>query len=255
MRTAASRSSRSHVPRDQSNRSRLQGTRSALSLNAQRLGPAACTFVVRARKGRRARWIQHTLSNNSVLIHGGYERPMDATPGFCGKQTVFVQTPPGPAGGAVGRTPHLWSWPEICNGPISRRRGAGVGQRFWRLGGTGWPGGRRCRAPSRVYFQGGRGPGGCMCVRELDARPGSAGAGCAVSAPAADPCGDFRPPLPAPGTRTRRALSRRTVSNAGFPQWSYGRRGSRARSRAPGRDTAPPRRTPCTPAPCWPCRP
>jgi hypothetical protein len=54
MRTAASRTSRSLVPRDQSNRSGLQGTRSALSVTAQRLGPAACTFV-RARMGC-ARW-------------------------------------------------------------------------------------------------------------------------------------------------------------------------------------------------------
>jgi hypothetical protein len=38
MRTAASRTSRSLVPRDQSNRSGLQGTRSALSVTAQRLG-------------------------------------------------------------------------------------------------------------------------------------------------------------------------------------------------------------------------
>jgi hypothetical protein len=59
MRTAASRTSRSLVPRDQSNRSGLQGTRSALSVTAQRLGPAACTFV-RARMGHAregcARW-------------------------------------------------------------------------------------------------------------------------------------------------------------------------------------------------------
>jgi hypothetical protein len=38
MRTAASRTSRSLVPRDQSNRSGLQGTRSALSVTAQRGG-------------------------------------------------------------------------------------------------------------------------------------------------------------------------------------------------------------------------
>src|SRR6516162_2586415 len=61
-RTAASRTRRSHVPREQSNRSRLQGTRSAVFSQCAALGPAACTCV-RARIEERGR--AETKSTNS----------------------------------------------------------------------------------------------------------------------------------------------------------------------------------------------
>ena len=57
MRTAASRAVGTHVPRDLSNRSGRQGTRSALLRQCGALGPAACTFG--------GRWIQHTLTNKA----------------------------------------------------------------------------------------------------------------------------------------------------------------------------------------------
>src|SRR5215831_8622194 len=61
MRTAASRTRRSHVPRE-SNRSRLQGTRSVSQCAA--LGPAACTCV-RARMRGAGRVMKSTHSNKA----------------------------------------------------------------------------------------------------------------------------------------------------------------------------------------------
>ncbi len=62
-------------------------------------------------------------------------------------------------------------------------------------------------------------------------------------------------PLTARDRRSRRALFRRSASAAGSRRCSCGRRGWRARSPEPGRGTARRRRTPCTPGPCWRCRP
>ena len=59
----------------------------------------------------------------------------------------------------------------------------------------------------------------------------------------------------APDTRNRRAPFRKTASASGSPRWSCGRPGWPARSPGPGPDTAPPRRTPYTPAPGWRYRP
>src|SRR6516165_10989617 len=74
-RTAASRTRRSHVPREQSNRSRLQGTRSAVFSQCAALGPAACTCV-RARMRGAGREMKSTTfkRDQSALIHDGYER-------------------------------------------------------------------------------------------------------------------------------------------------------------------------------------
>ncbi len=66
-----------------------------------------------------------------------------------------------------------------------------------------------------------------------------------------------RPParFRAPGRRSRRAPARRSASGPGPPPRSCGLRAPRARSRAPARARARRRRTPCTRAPCWRCRP
>src|SRR3569833_14355 len=78
MRTAASRTDGAQVPRDLSDRSRLQGTRSELPGNAQRLGPAACTFV-RARMGHAC--CDVPVSNNMSVRGAQKEHPreMDTT--------------------------------------------------------------------------------------------------------------------------------------------------------------------------------
>jgi hypothetical protein len=189
MRTAASRAVGSHVPRDLSNRSGRQGTRSALFRQCGALGPAACTFG--------GRWIQHNLTNkaNSSMADTNaircYSRLLrEANIG------VFRHASCRKSG--VGSAPRLRSWPETC------------------------------------ILQPPRG----TSVRRVDSGP----------------AGPLRP-QPAPGRHTHPALSRKTASAAGFPRWSCGRPGWRAHSpgRVPG--GVPPRRTPCTPAPCWRCRP
>ena len=211
MRTAASRAVGTHVPRDLSNRSGRQGTRSALFRQCGALGPAACTFG--------GRWIQHTLTNKA------YSSMADTNAIRCYSRLlreantgVFRHASCRKSG--VGSAPRLRSWPETCIlWPSRGRPSAGW---FRRLGTSDW------------------GASGGAAGVEATGGAGRKGA--------------LRPP-PAPGMHTHPALSRKTASAAGFPRWSCGRPGWRARSpgRVPG--GVPPRRTPCTPAPCWRYRP
>ena len=60
---------------------------------------------------------------------------------------------------------------------------------------------------------------------------------------------------PARGRRIRRARFGRSASGPGSRRCSCARRGSRARNHASALGIAPPRRTPCTRALGWPCRP
>jgi hypothetical protein len=219
MRTAASRAVGTHVPRDLSNRSGRQGTRSALFRQCGALGPAACTFG--------GRWIQHNLTNkaNSSMADTNaircYSRLLrEANIG------VFRHSSCSKSG--VGSAP---------------RRGVGLkcascGATVARLP-AGW-----LQAVRNTDRAAGGGPAAGLA--EAGRRRGANGL--------EGRRGALRPPL-APGTRTHPALSRKTALAAGFPRWSCGRPGWRARS--PGKVLAgvPRRRTPCTPAPCWRCRP
>src|ERR1700747_108959 len=86
MRTAASRTRRSHVPREQSNRSRLQGTRSAVFQSMRSAWAGGLHLRSRTDERRGAGDEVNTIVQGA-LIHDGYDRPWHATPGFRGTQT------------------------------------------------------------------------------------------------------------------------------------------------------------------------
>src|SRR5690348_1568346 len=92
-RTAASRTRRSHVPREQSNRSRLQGTRSAV-FQSMRSAWAGGLHLRSGTDERAGAGSRVNTVKQGALIHDGYERTWHATPGPTGKQTAGCQWRP-----------------------------------------------------------------------------------------------------------------------------------------------------------------
>ena len=153
--------------------------------------------------------------------------------------------PPGP-GLARPSPPALWAHAprtagaQLVRSPRPRRPGRALGPS---MRGHPWPTRLTTRDPTRAFAP----------VKA----PGCAGAN-AREFPWPTRSAARAPKLRrrrAPDTRNRRAPSRKTASASGSPRWSCGRPGWPARSPGPGPDTAPPRRTPCTPVLCWRYRP
>ena len=103
-RTAATAEPRSHVPRGQSNRSRLQGTRSAV-FQSMRSAWASGLHLRSRTDGMRGRGNGINTIRQSALIHDGYERTSHATPGLYGTQTMHVICG---NGGCYGQSWSLW---------------------------------------------------------------------------------------------------------------------------------------------------
>lgn len=133
MRTAANGEPRSHVPRERSNRSGLQGTRSAVFSQCAALGPAACTCV-RARTRGAGRGAESTRSNKAhssttdtnarkmLLPASGLGKPRCFALFGCGRSRRSVQH--FRAGRA--RTDPGWPSGPGCCRVAARRRGTGA---------------------------------------------------------------------------------------------------------------------------------
>lgn len=90
--------------------------------------PALVVLFVR---GRRGRWIQHTLLTKRT--HPWRIRThLNATPGFCGKQTGFADSS-GCRSQDCGSYATRWSWGRK-HATAMPGGAAAVGKRFWRLG-------------------------------------------------------------------------------------------------------------------------